>query len=189
MTSIFAPDENLLGAVTTEADAPSIGLAVDGDAEHGGFMSAVLGWNLGDDDNAAQTVAALGKILGHFGVEAAAKPLKPANRLIYTSAVRDSGLGHATWRSRPSSSAGRAGHAAAVLPSARPRVVLLGGDEAGRRAPGPGSVSSRRGAVTPDGVDYFIKAGSVRSPYGGKRLFHSIAVAMPMVEKPLPPKG
>jgi len=44
-------------------------------------------------------------------------------------------------------------------------------------------------AVTPDGVDYFIKAGAARSPYGAKRLFHSIAVAMPVVEKPLPPKG
>jgi M6 family metalloprotease-like protein len=187
VTSIFSPDENLLGAVTGD-DVPAIGLSVDGDAEHGGFMSAVLGWNLGDDDNAGQTVTALREILGHFGVDAAAKPLKPAHRVIYTSAVRDSVAGQDV-----AITAVVLGGHGEVTPKLFYRRHDLGSfysvemKPGGERGTWVGVIPAS--AVTPDGVDYFIKAGTVRSPYGGKRLFHSIAVAMPMVEKPLPPKG
>ena len=187
VTPVFVPDENLLGAVTG-TDQPAIGLAVDGDDAHHGFRSAVLGWNLGDDDDAAQTVAALGKILDHFGVAAPDKPLKPAHRVIYTSAVRDSVSG----RDVPVTAVvlgGRRG----VTPTLYYRrhglgtfywVAMQRGGEPGTWV---GVIPGK--AVTPDGVDYYIKAGPTRSPYGAKRLFHSIAVALPVVDHPLPPKG
>jgi len=188
VTSIFSPDQNLLGAVTKEADEPSIGLAVDGDDAHHGFKSAVLGWNLGDDNNAGQTVAALRKILDHFGVAASDKPLKPAHRVIYTSAVRDSVSG----REVPVTAVvlGGKGKATPTLHYRRHdlgkfySVAMQPGGEPGTWV---GVIPAK--AVTPDGVDYYIQAGSTRSPYGAKRLFHSIAVAMPMVQDPLPPKG
>jgi hypothetical protein len=187
VTSIFTPDQNLLGAVSDESDDPSIGVAVDGDSAHGSFMSAVLGWNLGDDDNAAQTVAALRKILDHFGVPAAAKPLRPSGRVIYTSAVRDSVSGH-----KVAITAVVLGGTGTVTPQLFYRRHDLGsfysvpmkpGGEAGTWV---AAIPAR--AVTPDGVDYYLTAGSARSPYGGGRLYHSIAVAMPVVANPLPPK-
>ncbi len=44
-------------------------------------------------------------------------------------------------------------------------------------------------AVTPEGVDYYVRSGAAQAPYGavgGKPLYYSIAVAMPEVTKPTP---
>jgi hypothetical protein len=187
-SAIFSPDQNLLGAVTQESDAPEIGVAVDGDEAHGSFKSAVLGWNLGDDSDAGQTVAALQKILGHFGVDTAGSPLQQSKRLIYTSAVRDSVSGRAV-----PVTAVVLGGKGEVTPVLHYRRHDLGGFYTVDMKPGAAPhtwVAAVPGkAVTPDGVDYYITAGRTRSPFGAKHLFHSVAVAMPMVAKPMPPKG
>ena len=182
---LFSPDRNLLGAVTKEGDAPYIGLEVVGDAKHGRFRSAVLGWNLGDDENAAQTVKALGRVMRHFGVRTGSA-LRPSQRLVYTTGIRDQ-------------VAGRAAHVTAVVLGGRaatPRLYfrrhLRGSFYSVAMRPGGvpgtwvGTIPGR--AVTPEGVDYVIRSGAARSPYGGKGLFHTIAVAMPQVANPLPVK-
>ncbi len=187
-TAIFAPDENLLGAVTKEDDAPAIGISVDGDEEHGGFKSAVLGWNLGDDNDAGQTVAALRKILGHFGVPVSTKPLRPSHRVIYTSAVRDAVSGHAV----PVTAVVLGGkHKAAPTLHYRRhgqgKFASVAMDPGAERGTWVAVIPAR--AVTPDGVDYYLQAGRTRSSYGARRLFHSIAVAMPVLAAAPPPKG
>jgi M6 family metalloprotease-like protein len=185
-SAIFSPAKNLLGAVTPESDKPFIGLKVVGDAAHGRFRSAVLGWNLGDDERSAQTVQVLRKVMRHFGVPTG-KPLRPAKRIVYSTSVRDSVSGKAVTVT------------AVVLggKNATPRLYFR------RHALGKFySVAMRAGAVpgtwvgtiparaiTSDGVDYYLRSGAARSPYtGGKRLWHSIAVALPRVAKPLPIK-
>jgi hypothetical protein len=185
VAALFSPDKNLLGAVTPASDKPYIGLKVVGDAAHGRFRSAVLGWNLGDDERASQTVHVLRKVMRHFGV-ATGKALRPGKRLIYTTSVRDSVSGKAVKVT------------AVVLggKSSTPRLYFR------RHARGSFySVAMRRGgvpgtwvgtiparAVTPDGVDYYLRSGAARSPYGGRKLWHSIAVALPKVASPLPIK-
>ena len=178
VSGIVSPDANLLGAVTKESDAPFIGLAVDGDSDHGGFKTAVLGWNVGDDDNAGQTVTLLGKVLDHFGVAAGSAPLRPTKRTIYTTAIRDT-VSH----QKVPITAVVLGGTGTVTPQLSYRRHNQGSFTTVAMKPGsaPGTWvgSIPASAVTPAGVDYYLSAGKVRSPYGGKPLYHSIAVAMP----------
>ncbi len=182
-SGLVEPDANLLGAVT-KVGKPYIGVSVDGDAKHGSFRTAVLGWNIGDDDYAASTVRLVNRLMKHFGV-GTGRALKQKKRLIYHTAVRDS-------------VSGRPVVVTAVSIGATPPTVSYRRHNKGRfytavmkkRGPNAWSFAIPARAVTPDGVDYFIRAGKTYAPYGasGGPLYYSIAVAMPVVKNPLPVK-
>lgn len=185
-TGVAKLDKASLAAVVPESDPAYIGVAVKGDKRHDSFRTVTLGWNLGDDVSAASTVKVLRSSLRFLGVRTG-KAARPGQRLIYTNPVRDAVSGK----------------------SVRITAIVLGGKGSvpvrlyyrrhGRGKfyvmpmrslgePGAyGAVLPGR-AITPDGVDYYLRAGSAQAPYGasGGPLFHSIAVALPRVRKPLP---
>lgn len=185
---IVVPPAALLGAVHKEQDRAYVGVGVQGDDKHHHFKTVVLGWNLGDDANAGATEHLLKTSLHFFGVSTHA-PLQPARRLVYTSAVRD-------WVS------GRSATVTAVVlggrgetrPTVHYRRHARGRFYVARmhRAGGPGAwaftIPGR--AITPNGLDYYIAAGSAKAPYGGQGgpLYFSIASAIPEVRGQLPIK-
>ncbi len=184
-TGVGTLDKASLAAVVPEKDTPYIGVAVDGDAKHNYFRTVTLGWNLGDDVNAADTVGVLRSVLKHFGVPQHVYRVHSAQPLVFHSPVRDQMSGRVT----PITA-----------------VVLGGGKHAVRlyyRRHGQGAFysvrmrhSGERGtylaripgrAVTPDGVDYYIKAGGRLDPIrAGGRLYHGIGVSMPELARPMP---
>lgn len=186
---IVAPSSRMLEAVTPAADPAFVGVALNGDKTHRRFKTAVLGWNLGDGEHAAETARLLKKVLTHFGVRTK-KALRPAETLVYVTPVRDSVSNRSTTIT------------AVVLgpKPTSPSVPVLHYRRHGRGGfyPVPMKPGSVKGtwnatipgkAVTPDGVDYYVRAGSTQAPYGavdGKPLYFSIAVAMPEVTKPVP---
>ncbi|MGA8256314.1 MAG: immune inhibitor A domain-containing protein [Nocardioides sp.] len=185
-TAIARPSAGMLGAVTEARDPALIGVAVDGDAKHRRFKTAVLGWNIGDNESAAVTTQLLQRVMTRFGVRSG-KPLQQATPLIYVNPVRDSVSGR------------KATITAVVLGrgTGTPTLHFRRHDRGGFYSVDmkPGSVrgtwiaSIPGSAVTPDGVDYFIRAGSAQAPYGalgGQSLYYSIAVAMPEVARPMP---
>ncbi|HEU5035197.1 MAG TPA: immune inhibitor A domain-containing protein, partial [Mycobacteriales bacterium] len=180
-------DKGSMAAVQPEKDPAYLGIGVDGDAAHHHFQTVTLGWNLGDDINAADTVTVLRSVLRHFRVPLHSYAVHSAAPLVFHSPVRDQVSG----RSTPVTAIVLGGHG--------PTTVRLfyrrhgsGGFYSVRMRPSGahgaylGRIPGR--AVTPDGVDYFIKAGASFDPIGaGARvLFHGIGVSLPEVAKPLP---
>jgi M6 family metalloprotease-like protein len=180
-------DKPSLAAVQPEKDTPFLGVSVNGDAKHHHFKTVTLGWNLGDDVDAASTVRVLRPVLRHFGVRLHRYTVHGRRALVYHSPVRDQVSGRAT----------------------PVTAIVLGGPKKApvrlfyRRHGGGGFYSVRmrhsgergtyvatipRRAVTADGVDYYIRVGRTFDPVGaGARTFcHGIAVQLPELKNPLP---
>ena len=181
--------------VVTADGAPAgdhLGVAVTGDAEHGAFRTVTLGYNLAQHTRSDQTTALVGEVLDFFGVTTAA-PGSRTEPLIYHSAVRNQ-------------VSGRPVDVRAVVLGGQPDppvtlfyrrhaqggyhevAMTLGSEPGSYAAVIPGN------AVTPDGVDYFLRAGaaSTYDPVGARdgSVVHAIAVAIPEVANPaavLPP--
>jgi len=172
-TGILTAPASALTAVVPAADTPYAGVAVDGDAAHHSFRTVTLGWNLGDDARAAQTVGLLGKVMKHFGVATGSYRVtgKP---VVYTSAVRDDVVG-------------RAIPVTAVVLGKRVPVVLHYRAHDGQwrttpmRSTGHGTYQGKipGAVVTFHGVDYYLTAGG-RSDLAGYPgpLFHGVGVAV-----------
>lgn len=168
-----------------------MGVRLDADAEHGGFQTVFLGFNLSQLTETDDVIAVVDGVMGHFGVSRGGYEPAKVRPLVY----------HAQVRNRVSGVA--APVKAIVLGDARMKGVTLSFRRHGQG--GYYSVSMTRGdragsflaeipanAVTPDGVDYYIKAGAgrraafdpPRAP--GGTLVHGIAVARPEVASPIP---
>ena len=173
-----------------EKDPAYIGISVDGDAPHNHFKTVTLGWNIGDDTNAGATVRLLKPILRHFGVPLHSYTVHTPRPVIYDATVRDQRSGV------------RTPITCVVLGGSGKPVVKLhfrrhnrGGfysvrmKKAGPRGTYVGAIPAN--AVTPDGVDYYITAGSTSSPYRATKglVFHGIGVQPPLVKNPIVPKG
>jgi hypothetical protein len=126
----------------------------------------------------------------HFGVERHRYVVRTAQPVIYHNAIRDQVSGRATTIT----------------------AIVLGGQGRGKgkvklfyRRHGLGkfySVTMKRtgphvftavipgNAFTPEGVDYYLKAGRTVDPFGSskKPLYHGIAVSLPSIPNPLPVK-
>ncbi len=182
-------DKKSMIAVQRESDPAYLGVSVDGDKKHRRFKTVTLGWNLGSDSDAADSIRIVGNVLRHFGVKLRGYSVRSAAPVVYHASVRDRISG----TSAPVTAIVLGGRGA-VKPTLHFRrhnqgrfyvVPMQRGKGKGVwRAVIPGR------AVTPDGVDYFIRAGATTSPYGatGGPLYHSIGVAAPNVRKPLPVK-
>lgn len=173
------------------AGAPAgefVGMKVEGDSAHGRFQTVVLGFNLLTHTSSDEQVKVMRTVMTHFGIPLGSYAVAGTEPLIYHAAVRNQVSG------RP----------------IKIRAVVLGG-EAGApvtlhyRRHGRGAYYSQtmtrgveRGAfrgtipgnaVTADGLDYYIKAGSASTydPPGARNgaVVHAVGVALPEVSNPI----
>jgi hypothetical protein len=178
-------NKGALAAVQQEKDTPFIGISVDGDAKHNNFKTVTFGWNIGDDVNSASTVKLLKSVLRHFKVPLHSYKVH-GRPLVYHEPIRDQVSG----RSTPIT--------AIVLGKKAPVRLYYrrhgrGGfyvkrmHRSGARGAYLGRIPGR--AVTPDGVDYYIKVGRGRTfdPVGAGAgvVYHGIAVSLPELAKPV----
>jgi M6 family metalloprotease-like protein len=172
-TGILTAPASALTAVVPAEDPPYVGVSVDGDKEHKSFRTATLGWNLGDDAKAADTVDLLGTVLKHFGVRTGRYRLT-GRPVIYTSAVRDDIVGRAI----PVTAVVLGRHVPVVLHyrahhGSWKSVAMHSTGHGTYQGTIPGTV------VTFHGVDYYLTAGG-RSDLAGYPgpLYHGIGVAI-----------
>ena len=170
------------------ADNEYLGMQVVGDAAHKNFKTVLLGYNLMQHTHPDEYIEIVDKVMDFFGVAGNTYTVPNAEPVIYHSAVRDQVSGRKT----------------------HIRAVVLGGT-AGQpvtlhfRRHGKGGYhqvamtpGTRRGsyhaviperAITPDGTDYFIKAGA-NSTYdpplaADESVAHAIGIALPEVANPI----
>jgi M6 family metalloprotease-like protein len=174
-----------LDAVQLEKDPAYGGVMVDGDAAHGRFRTVTFGWNIADNSNVSATVGVLRSVLKHFRVKLGTYRVS-GSPVVYHEPIRDQVSGKRT-----------------------PVTAIVLGSDVGpvrlyfRRHGGTGwkvvtmKRSGARGAylgwipgkaVTPDGVDYYIRAGRTFDPVlaGRGQLFHGIGVQLPEVRHAIP---
>jgi M6 family metalloprotease-like protein len=136
---------------------PWLGAAVNGDAKHHHFKTITLGFNLGQDTNAATSVRIVRAAMRHFHVKLHGSHARPASPVVYDVAVRDQVSGRST--SITAIVLGR--HVGAVTLHCRThgrspyRVIRM--HRSGPRGVYVARIPGR--IVTPSGVDYFIEAG------------------------------
>ncbi|MBK5305115.1 MAG: immune inhibitor A [Frankiaceae bacterium] len=190
-------DESTAAAIGTPAPAMAwdgaakdrwLGVSVAGDAAHKGFKTVTLGFNLGQITSADQHVSAVRSVLRFFGVPTGTYIVTTPEPVIYHSAVRNRVSGRSV-AVRAVVLGGTAGQPVTLFYRRHGKggyysVAMTKGTEKGTyRALIPG------GAVTPDGVDYYLKAGA-NSTYdpplaGTGTLAHAIGVALPEVPFPV----
>jgi hypothetical protein len=181
-------NKGALDAVQLEKDPAYGGIMVDGDAAHNRFKTVTLGWNIADNTNVAATVGVLRSVMKHFGVKLGTYRVNTSRPLVYHEPIRDQVSGKRT-----------------------PITAIVLGRDVGpvrlyfRRHGGTGWLSvvmkrsGERGsylgwipgkAVTPDGVDYYIKVGRGQTfdPSLARAgvLYHGFGVQLPEVEKAIP---
>lgn len=162
-----------------------LGVSVTGDAAHRRFKTVTLGFNMSQLTAADQHISAVRSVLRFFGVPTGGYSVRATEPVIYHSAVRNQVSGRAV-KVR-----------AVVLGGAADQPVTLFFRRHGKGSyySVPMTKGTERGAyaaripgnaVTPDGVDYYLKAGSA-STYDPPlartgTLAHAIGVAIPEVE-------
>lgn len=183
-SGLVEPPASLLEAVQKESDAPYLGVSVTGDAKHQNFKTVALGWNLGDSNNAGTTAKVLRETMAFFGVGTTKKPTRPKHRLIYTNPVRDSVSG--TKVKVTAVVLGGTGKSPVTLYYRRHDTGKFTKVTMGRRGNvGTYGATIPAKAVTPRGVDYYLRAKGAKAPYGAigeQKLYYSIAVALPLVK-------
>ncbi|MCW2844688.1 MAG: hypothetical protein JWN22_2604, partial [Nocardioides sp.] len=188
-TGIATLDKATMAAVQPAEDTPYAGIAVDGDAAHQHFQTVTLGWNLGDDVNAADTVRTLSSVLKHFGVQLHRAPVHGRTPLIFHTPIRDQVAGRAT--TVTAVVLGGHGSRDVVLHyrrHARGKFYAVRMKPSGAKGTYVARIPGR--AFSPEGVDYYISAGRTVDPFGGLGgpLYHGIAVGLPTLTAPLPIK-
>ena len=166
------------------AKARWLGVSVTGDAAHRRFKTVTLGFNLSQLTSADQQVSALRSTLRFFGVPTGGSTVSSPEPVIYHSAVRNRVSGR-TVDVRAVVLGGKSGAPVTLFYRRHGQggyyaVPMTKGRERGAYA---GSIPGN--AVTPDGVDYYLKAGS-SSTYDPPlartgTLAHAIGVALPEV--------
>ncbi len=190
----MTPSDQAFGAAQALFTSPAndegetYGVAVTGDAAHKGFKTVTLGYNLSQHATADAATDVLRRSLAFFGVATAKPAVRTAQPVVYHSAVRQSVSGKPV------------DVRAVVLGGSGDQPVTLfyrrhakGGYVAQqlRKGTAPGSFAGTipGGAVTPDGVDYYLKAGTATTydpPAARDRsVVHAIAVAIPEIADPL----
>ncbi|MCW2605569.1 MAG: hypothetical protein JWO60_262, partial [Frankiales bacterium] len=172
-------------AVKGAAKGRYLGVGLVGDAKHHGFQTLTVGFNLAQLTTADQYAGVVGAALKQFGVRTGTAPA-PANAVIHSPAVRNQVSGRPVPVRAFVVGAGNGG--APVLYYRRHgkgsyyAVAMTKGSARGAwHAVIPGN------AVTPDGVDYYLRAGRTYAPRfamsGG--LARAIGVGLPEVAKPI----
>lgn len=186
-TGIVTVPKSLLGAVTPAADPAYLGVMVKGDRAHRRFQTAVLGWNLGDDDSASTSVKVLGRLMRSFGVPTG-RPLRSSRTVIHHTAVRDTVSGRPITLTAVVTGKKRGSVRPTLFYRRHGRGAFYSVPMRRAGVPGGWTTTLPGSASTPQGLDYYIRAGKAYAPAGaqGGPLYYSVAIAMPVVKKPLP---
>lgn len=174
----------LLRSATAKKDA-YLGAGVDGDAAHRGFQTLVLGFNLAQLTTADQYASVVGAALRHFGVRTGTEKA-PAAAVIHHPAIRNAVSG----RPQPVRAFVVGGSTSAVP------VLYYRRHGQGRyyevpmtrgRAKGAWHATIPGNAVTPDGVDYYLRVNRMFDPRFAQAnaLAHAIGVALPEIANPI----
>ncbi|MDT7800546.1 MAG: immune inhibitor, partial [Actinomycetota bacterium] len=188
--TIVPASADVFGTVNPElkvngvAEGHFIGVSVDGDAAHHSFKTITLGYNFTQHATADTSVAIMRSALTHFGVPLATYTVDTAQPIVYYGPVRDQVAGRAT----PITATVLGGTPGAPV-TLNYRRHNLGGFYVQKMTGGnePGTYEGKipSYAVTPDGVDYYLKAGtaSTYAPRGAGlgRLTFGIGVQLPEV--------
>ena len=161
-----------------------LGLSVQGDAAHKNFRTIVLGFNLGQLTSADQYASLTRSALSYFGVPLSTYTPSTPTPVIYHPAVRNRVSG------RP------VDIRTFVLGASGNPTLFFRRHGKGDYYSVPMTRGTSRGAwharipgnaVTPDGVDYYIQAGSSfdPAPARDKSVVHAIGVAIPEVPNPI----
>jgi M6 family metalloprotease-like protein len=166
-----------------------VGVSVDGNAAHKGFRTITLGYNFTQHATADTSVGLLRGALTHFGVALGTYTVSTAEPIVYHGPVRDQVAGRAT----PITATVLGGAAGAPVTLNYRRHDLGGFHVQAMTAGGePGTYDGKLPgfAITPDGVDYYLKAGShsTYAPRGAGlgRLTFGIGVQLPEISGALP---
>jgi hypothetical protein len=163
------------GSGKADRDGQLLGTFVNGNAEHNGFQTVLLSFNLSQVDSPDDAVGILRAALQSFGVDAHEQAASAAGT-IYHSTVRQQVNG----RDIPIR--------ATILGADAPQVLYRHhrtGDyiaipmTAGAE-PGTWTATIPGSDVTPDGVDYLIQSGASTDPRGAATsgLAHTVSVAI-----------
>ncbi|WP_372734747.1 immune inhibitor A domain-containing protein [Nocardioides sp.] len=178
-------DKATLVGVQPESDPAYSGIAVTGDKAHKHFKTVTLGWNLGDNVNAKDTIKVVKTALKFFKVKMNRYQVKSAQPIIYSNAVRDQISGRST--TVTAIVLGGKGTPTVRLYYRRHGLGKFYSVKMKRSAGGAYTATIPGKAFTPEGVDYYIKAGKTIDPFGTSKapLYHGIAVSLPEISKPL----
>jgi hypothetical protein len=195
--TIIPAEEDVFGTVKPELNVPAmaenderhLGVSVAGDSAHKGFKTVTLGYNWTQHANADTTTSMLRSVLGFFGVQTGGYEVDSEEPIVYHSTVRDQVSGRKT----PINAVVLGGKPNRPV-SLHYRRHNLGGFHEQQMTKGsePGSYTGMLPpfALTPDGVDYYLKAGTATT-YEPRlvalgRLTHSIGVQLPEISGALP---
>jgi hypothetical protein len=164
-------------------DGALMGVRVDGNAAHGSFQTVFFGFNLNQLTQTDDVIEVVQGALDNFGVATGTYTVDTPEPVLYHAQV----LNRVSGIDTPIKAISLGGDSTPVTLSYRHHGIgdyvvstLSPGDHAGSfQGTIPGS------AVTPDGVDYFLKAGTA-STYDPRlardgSLAHAIGVALPEV--------
>lgn len=167
----------------TPADGKAIlGARLEGDAEGTPFQSVVTSFSLSQVADPGAAISTVEAIMGHFGVAAGQYEVRSSDPVVYHSQLRQT-VSNVDLRVRAIVLGGVAGqpvelHYRRHGDGAYTAVTMLpAGDDGGYVGVIPAA------DVTPDGIDYFLKAGAA-STYeprlaARRQLAHAIAVFLP----------
>jgi M6 family metalloprotease-like protein len=165
-------------------EGETYGVAVTGDS---GFRTMTLGYNLSQHATADQTTEVLRRALGFFGVATAAPTVSTVEPVVYHSAVRQAVSGKPV-QVRAVVLGGRGDQPVTLHYRRHGKGSYVAQSMVAGSAPGSWHGVIPGTAVTPDGVDYFLKAGRATTydpPAARDRsVVHAIAVAIPEVASP-----
>jgi M6 family metalloprotease-like protein len=193
-TIVPAAAEDVFGTASPElsvngvAEGHFLGVSVDGNTAHKSFKTIVLGYNFTQHKTADTSVGILRGALAHFGVPLGTYTVSTAEPIVYHGPVRDQVAGRAT----PITATVLGGKAGAPV-TLNYRRHNLGGFHVQKMTGGdePGTFNGELPtfAATPDGIDYYLKAGtaSTYAPRGAGlgRLTFGVGVQLPEVADPL----
>jgi hypothetical protein len=169
------PVAAIKGTGKPDRDGQLLGTHVDANAEHNGFQTVLLSFNLSQVDSPDDAVATLRAVLGSFGVDSGA-PLPSATGVIYHSTVRQQVNG----RDIPVRATILGTKGAQLLYRHHRTGEYIAVPMTAGAEPGTWTATIPGGDVTPDGVDYFIQAGGTTDPRGAgtSSLAHTVSVAI-----------
>lgn len=185
---VFGTVSPALSVDEVKEEGHYLGVSVAGDAAHKNFKTVTVGYNYAQHVNGDTTVSMVRSALDFFGVEMGTYTVRSAEPVVYHSTTRDQVSGRAT----PINAVVLGGKPSAPV-SLHYRRHNLGGFYEQKMTAGnePGVVNGEipRFAATPDGIDYYLKAGTATTyeprMVAQAKLTYAIGVQLPEIIDPL----
>jgi len=171
-----------------DADGSLLGIRLDGTTETGTFRSIVTTFNLAEVSNPDSAVQLTRAVMDHFAVAGGRYAVDSDEPVVYHSGIRFQVSNRET-PVRAFVLGGDAGEPASLYFRRHALGLYHTASMVPQAEPGSFLASIPANAVTPDGVDYYLRAGSASTfdprAAADDDLVHAIAVAVPEVANPI----